>query len=96
MHIPLLPGANGEWTDGGTAGLLITSDAPFAKFSSVKIDGSTIAATNYAAMKVPRRSALAPAYLETLSVGTHTIEIVSNDGSASTNFTIKATVPPYP
>lgn len=92
----IVAGANGEWTDGGTAGLLITSDAPFAKFSSVKIDGSTIAATNYAAEEGSTKITLAPAYLETLSVGTHTIEIVSNDGSASTNFTIKATVPPVP
>lgn len=32
---------------------------------------------------------LAPAYLEALSISGHSIEIVSNDGSASTNFTVK-------
>ena len=92
----IVAGANSEWTEGGTAGLLIASDAPFAKFSSVKIDGSTIAASNYIAEEGSTKITLAPAYLETLSVGTHSIEIVSNDGSVSTNFTIKATVPPVP
>ena len=31
-----------------------------------------------------------PAYLETLAVGTHTLDIVSTNGTASTSFTIKA------
>lgn len=92
----IIVGAGSEWTKGETEGLLITSDAPFAKFSSVKVDESTLAATNYAAEEGSTKITLAPAYLETLSVGTHSIEIVSNDGSASTNFTIKATVPPVP
>ena len=92
----IIVGAGSEWTKGETEGLLITSDAPFAKFSSVKVDESTIAATNYAAEEGSTKITLAPAYLETLSVGTHSIEIVSNDGSASTNFTIKAAVPPVP
>lgn len=86
----IIVGAGSEWTKGETEGLLITSDAPFAKFSSVKIDGSTIAASNYIAEEGSTKITLAPAYLKTLSVGTHSIEIVSNDGSVSTNFTIKA------
>lgn len=92
----IIVGAGSEWTKGETEDLLITSDAPFAKFSSVKVDESTIAATNYAAEEGSTKITLASAYLETLSVGTHSIEIVSNDGSASTNFTIKAAVPPVP
>ena len=92
----IVVGAGSEWTKGGSTGLIITSDAPFAKFNSVEVDGNTIAATNYAAEEGSTKITLAPAYLETLSVGTHSIKIVSNDGSASTNFTIKAAVPPVP
>jgi len=90
----IIAGANGEWTKGSTTGLAFTSDAPFDKFYSVKVDGSTIAATNYTAEAGSTKITLVPAYLETLSVGVHTIEIVSNDGSASTNFTVKSAEQP--
>ena len=93
----IIAGANGEWTKGSTAGLSFTSDAPFTKFAGVEIDGSTIAATNYTAEEGSTKITLAPAYLETLSVGSHTINVVSTDGTASTNFTVKAaTQPPVP
>lgn len=90
----IIAGAGGEWTKGETLGLLITSDAPFAKFDSVKVDGAAIAANNYTAEEGSTRITLAPAYLETLSIGGHTIEIVSCDGSASTGFTVKAAAQP--
>ena len=93
----IIAGANGEWTKGSTTGLAFTSDAPFDKFDSVKVDGSTIAAANYTAEAGSTKITLAPAYLETLSVGSHSIKIVSKDGSASTNFTVKAAAqPPAP
>lgn len=37
-----------------------------------------------------------PQYLETLAAGLHKIVIVSNDGRASTNFTIKNRIAPTP
>lgn len=92
----IIYGANSEWTKDSTAGLAFTSDAPFAKFDSVKIDDSTIAATNYTAEEGSTKITLAPTYLETLSVGSHSIEIVSSDGSASTSFTVKAAQAPDP
>ena len=92
----IIVGANGEWTKGSTTGLAFTSDAPFAKFDSVKIDGSTIAATNYTAEEGSTKITLTPAYLEQLSIGSHSIEIVSIDGSASTNFTVKTAYSPDP
>ena len=93
----IIAGTGGEWTKGSMSGLSITSDAPFAKFDSVQVDGSTIAAANYSAEEGSTKITLAPAYLETLSIGSHSIKIVSKDGSASTNFTVKAAVqPPVP
>ena len=93
----IIAGANGEWTKGSTTGLAFTSDAPFDKFDSVKVDGSTIAATNYTAEAGSTKITLAPAYLETLSVGSHSIVVISTDGTASTNFTVKAAAqPPVP
>ncbi len=83
-------GADSEWMKGSTEGLAITSNAPFAKFDGVEIDGSTIASTNYTAKEGSTKINLLPAFLETLRVGSHTIRIVSKDGSASTKFIVKA------
>ncbi len=93
MGYEIIEGADSEWTKDSSEGLLITSNAPFAKFESVKVDGSTIGAANYKAEEGSTEITLAPAYLQTLSTGKHSIEIVSNDGSAKTNFTIKANTP---
>ena len=90
----VIAGADGEWTKGSKEGLLFTSDADFDKFDSVQVDGSTIAATNYTAKEGSTKITLAPAYLETLSIGSHSIKIVSIDGSASTNFTVKEVAQP--
>ena len=93
----IIAGANSEMTKGSSTGLSFTSNAPFSNFDSVKVDGNTIAAINYTAEEGSTKITLTPAYLETLSVGSHSIEIVSNDGSASTNFTVKAAAqPPVP
>ena len=90
----ILNGANSVWTKGSTSGLVVRSDAPFAKFVGVKVDGKTIAATNYTAEEGSTIVTLNSAYLETLETGKHTIEIVSTDGSASTNFAVKANSQP--
>ncbi|MCQ2355788.1 MAG: hypothetical protein MJ014_02025, partial [Methanocorpusculum sp.] len=45
----IIEGANSTWTKGSTSGLVVRSDAPFAKFVGVKVDGKTVAATNYTA-----------------------------------------------
>ena len=86
----IIEGANSTWTKGGTSGLVVRSDAPFAKFVGVKVDGKTVAATNYTAEEGSTIVTLKSVYLETLETGKHSIEIVSADGSASTNFTVKA------
>ena len=93
----IIEGANSTWTKGSKDGQLFTSNAEFAKFKEVKVDGTTIAATNYTAEEGSTKITLAPTYLETLSVGSHSIVVVSTDGSASTNFTVKsAAIPPVP
>ncbi len=85
----MLNGTDSSWTKGGTTGLLFRSDAPFAKFDSVQVDGDTIASTNYIAEEGSTKITLTPAYLGTLSIGRHSIKIVSIDGSVSTFFTVK-------
>lgn len=92
----IISGANGEWTKGSSDGLAFTSEADFAKFVCVKVDGAEIAATNYTAVSGSTKVTLNAAYLEALSVGSHSIDVVSNDGTASTSFTVKAAIPADP
>ena len=89
----IIAGADGEWTKGSTTGLSFTSDAPFAKFDSVMVDESTIAAANYTAEEGSTKITLATAYLETLSIGNHTLTIVSTDGKATTTFIVESPIP---
>ena len=84
----IVEGANGEWKDNAEAGLTFKSDAAFADFTGVKVDGAAIDAANYEAKEGSTVVTLKPAYLKTLAVGEHTLTIVSEDGEASTKFTI--------
>lgn len=90
----IIEGANSEWMKGSTSGMLIASDAPFSKFTGVKVDGNAVAGSNYTAVEGSTRVTFKPAYLETLSVGKHAVDIVSSDGTASTEFMIKSSVVP--
>ncbi len=85
----IINGANSIWTKGSDNGLQFRSNAAFAKFDRVKVDGKTIAETNYTAKEGSTIIELKPSYLETLKLGKHSIEIASIDGSASTNFIVK-------
>ncbi len=92
----IISGANSEWAKGSTDGLEFSSNAPFDKFDSVKIDGVTIDASNYTVESGSTRIAIFPTYLETLGNGRHSIEIVSVDGTASAKFSVTATRPTDP
>ena len=83
-------GANSTWQKGGTDGLSFTSNAAFADFIKVQVDGKDLDASNYTVKEGSTIVTLKPEYLETLSVGKHTLAIVSDTGTASTDFTIKA------
>ena len=61
-----------------------------SKFVGVKVDGTLVDAKNYTVKEGSTIVTLKADYLNTLSVGTHTFEILWTDGSASTTFTIKA------
>ena len=83
-------GANGTWQKGAKDGLSFTSSAPFADFLNVQVDGKDIDATNYDVKEGSTIVILKTSYLQTLSVGNHTLAIVSDTGTATTEFTIQA------
>ena len=92
----IIEGANGIF-NGQAEGLTFKSDADNKNFESVKVDGNVVGATNYERTSGSTVITLKAAYLKTLTVGEHTLEIVSNTGTAATKFTIAqgAGVPVY-
>ena len=81
-------GANGTWHKGSKDGLSITSNAAFGDFIKVQVDGKDLDPSHYTVKEGSTIVTLKPSYLETLSLGTHTLSIVSKTGTATTTFTI--------
>ena len=84
----IISGADSEWKQNTDGNITIRGNGEFSKFESVKVDGSIIDAKNYTAKEGSTIIILKADYLKTLSVGTHSFEIVWTDGSAATNFKI--------
>ena len=83
-------GANGSWQKGTKDGLSFTSNAAYKHFQKVQVDGKDLDASNYTVKEGSTIVTLKTSYLETLSVGKHTLAIVSETGTATTEFTVKA------
>lgn len=72
--------------------LTIRVDAEFSKFAGIKVDGVQIGKDNYDVKSGSTIVTLKSSYLNTLTAGTHNLEMLWTDGSASTTFTIQASV----
>ncbi len=90
FKVIITAGANGTWQKGTKDGLSFTSNAAFAHFQKVQVDGKDLDASNYTVKEGSTIVNLKTEYLETLSVGKHTLAIVSETGTATTEFTVKA------
>ena len=72
--------------------LTIRGDGEFSKFAGIKVDGVQIGKDNYDVKSGSTIVTLKSSYLNTLADGTHNLEMLWTDGSASTTFTIQANV----
>ena len=86
----IIAGAKGIWQKGTKNGLSFTSNADFADFVKVQVDGKDLAASDREVKEGSTVVTLKPSYLETLAVGEHTLAILSDTGTAATTFTIQA------
>lgn len=86
----LTSGDGSSWTKGTGGSLSFTSDAEYDTFKNVKVDGSTVTSSNYTVKSGSTIVELKSSYLETLSAGSHSIAIVSENGTASGTFTVTA------
>ena len=89
-YYQVIEGANSAWTQNSDGTLVFRANGDFSKFTGVKIDGTLIEAKNYTAVSGSTVITLKADYLQTLSVGKHTLTIVYNDGECNTEFEIKA------
>ena len=93
-------------TQGEKKELTFTSDASFADFVRVELDGTALEEKNYTKREGSTIITLNRDFVATLSVGEHTLAIISQHGTATAKFTVKAkptetatpqpTVPPQP
>ena len=85
----IIEGEDEAWTLDADGNLTIKGNGDFSKFVGVKVDGELLGTMYYTAKEGSTIITLKAEYLNTLSVGKHTFEIVWNDGSAGTSFIIK-------
>lgn len=86
----IIAGADATWQKGSDKDLAFTSNAAYGDFQKVQVDGKDVDAANYSVEEGSTIVTLKASYLETLSVGRHTLGIVSQTGVAETEFTIAA------
>ena len=77
-------------TQGEKKELTFTSDASFADFVRVELDGTALDEKNYTKKEGSTIITLNHDFVATLSVGEHTLAIVSKSGTATAKFTVKA------
>ena len=77
-------------TQGEKNELAFTSDASFADFLRVELDGTVLEEKNYTKREGSTIITLNRDFVASLSVGEHTLAIVSQHGTATAKFTVKA------
>lgn len=86
----ILNGANSKWTQDSDGNISVRGSGEFSKFVGVKVDGKSVDEKYYTVKEGSTIVTLKPEYLNTLTAGKHTLEIVWTDGTADTTFTVDA------
>ena len=89
-----IEGANGSWTKNSGKNLGFKVNGEISKFTGVKVDGTLIGNDKYTAVSGSTVVTLKKDYLETLSVGKHTLSVVYTDGECTTEFEVIADTKP--
>ena len=86
----ILEGNDGKWNTGDSGELAFTTNVSSSKFVGITVDGVRIDETKFERQNDSGKIVLKPEFLASLSVGKHTLSVISKDGTAETNFTIEA------
>ena len=84
----ILDGANTSWEQNSDGSLSIRGSGAISKFVGVKVDGNLVDVKNYTVKEGSTIVTLKADYLNTLSVGNYTFEIIWTDGTTATRFTV--------
>ena len=93
IEYEILDGANSSWTQNSDGSLSIRGSGAFSEFVGVKVDGKSVDKKYYTVKEGSTIVTLKAGYLNTLTVGSHTLEMIWTDGSASTTFSVNAKSP---
>lgn len=86
----IIEGNNATVNNGEKKSLTFRSNAAFADFIRVELDGKTLDEKDYTKAEGSIIVTLNNDFVSTLSVGEHTLGIVSESGTATAKFTVKA------
>ena len=87
---PTMVEAGDKWNKKMETLLVFRTDAAFADFTEVRINGATLAAENYTVTDANGiKVELKREYLESLALGEYTIDVASASGAASATFTVE-------
>lgn len=84
----IIEGNGAVWTLATKDTLIFTANGPLSKFKGIEVDGKTVASSNYTAVSGSTVITLKSEYLNTLSVGKHTLTVLYTDGEASSTFEV--------
>lgn len=82
-------GSKQTWIKASNEGASFRSDAEYDDFIKVTIDDANLSTENYTVESGSTIVKLKASYLETLTIGKHTIAIVSESGTAETEFSVE-------
>lgn len=93
INIPLaeykiIEGTNSSWMQNSETDIVIKGSGEYSKFKDINIDNEIVDSDNYEVSEGSTIINLKAEYLQTLALGSHSIEIIWDDGSTSTSFTI--------
>ena len=89
VEYQITEGGEATWLNTSNQGMVFRSNAEYAKFARIEVDKAAVDASNYSVSEGSTVIELSASYLKRLSLGRHTLSIVSKDGVASTGFTVK-------
>ena len=92
----IIEGAGQVWHADKATDALFRSSAEFEEFLKVLVDGTELQPAHYTVYAGSTVVELKSAYLETLAAGEHTLSIVSQNGTATTTFTVERNAVPDP
>lgn len=84
----IIQGNDSQWTAGTDGSISMTANGAVEKFLGIEVDAVPVDAENYTVTSGSTVITLQPAYLETLSAGTHTLTVRYSDGETSGTFEI--------